>query len=123
VAAETYIIIAGLVSDPNIFNIKSGLIPGICPTLKMDSAKRVVLRLRSREFDNGSPQEIFRIFLQFLEAFGYDKAGQGNHFYHAEPPQPEPRQHFHITIDINYRNDTPDMDTVPFEFYKVNQKL
>jgi hypothetical protein len=89
----------------------------------MDSAKRVVLRLRSREFDNGSPQEIIRIFLEFLQSSGYDKASQGNHFYHTEPPQPEPRQHFHVTIDINYRNDTPDMDTLPFEFYKVNQEL
>ncbi|KAJ9368981.1 hypothetical protein DTO282E5_6313 [Paecilomyces variotii] len=89
----------------------------------MDAPKRVVLRLRSNEFDNGSPQEIVKISHKFLESSGYNKTGRDNHFVHAEPPQPEPRRHFHITLDINYRNNTPDMQTLPFEFFRVNKNL
>lgn len=89
----------------------------------MNSPKRVVLRLQSKEFDNGSPQEIIRIFFQFLEFSGYGRTTQDQHFIHAEPPQPEPRRHFHITIDINYRDIVSDVETLPFEFFRVNQKL
>lgn len=89
----------------------------------MDAPKRVVLRLRSNEFDNGSPREIVKISQKFLESSGYNKTGRDNHFVHAEPPQPEPRRHFHITLDINYRNNTPDMQTLPFEFFRVNKNL
>lgn len=74
---------------------------------------------------NGSPQEIIRIFWQFLEFSGYGQTTQDNHFVlvHTEPPQPEPRRHFHITIDINYRNTAPDLQIMPFEFFRVNRKL
>lgn len=87
--------------------------------------KRVVIRLRSKEFDNRKPDVITEIFHAFLESFGYgkDEISQTKHFVHYELPQNPPRGHFHIVLDMNYRQGIPDLDCVQFEVYKANCKM
>lgn len=87
--------------------------------------KRVVLRLRTSEFDNGKPGVIYEIAGAYLEFSGRSKEEitQDKHYVHWEPPQHDPRRHFHITIDMNYRIKTPDLETVRFEFVRGDRKL
>lgn len=87
--------------------------------------KRVVLRLRTSEFDNGKPDVIYEIAGAYLVFSGRSKEeiAQDKHYVHWEPPQHDPRGHFHITIDMNYRIKTPDLETVHFEFVRGDREL
>jgi hypothetical protein len=95
------------------------------PPLEIQS-KRVVLRLRTSEFDNGKPDVIYEIAGAYLEFSGRSReeiTQQDKHYVHWEPPQRDPRRYFHIAIDMDYRIKTPDLETVRFDFVRVNHEL
>ena len=87
--------------------------------------RRVVLRLRTSEFDNGKPDVIYEVAGAYLEFSGHTKEEikRDKHYIHWEPPQHDPRRHFHIIIDINYRIETPNLEMVRLDFAKADRKL
>ncbi|KAJ5952072.1 uncharacterized protein N7479_010485 [Penicillium vulpinum] len=94
-------------------------------TESYNEQKCVIIRLRSKEFDNGKPDVIIEIFHAFLEFFGYrnNDVLQDKHFVHYELPQIPPRRHFYVVLDMNYKKGIPDLDYIQFEVYKASCKL
>jgi hypothetical protein len=86
------------------------------PPLEIQS-KRVVLRLRTSEFDNEKPDVIYEIAGAYLEFSGRSKEEikQNKHYIHWEPPQHDSRRHFHVTIDMNYRIKTAKFTSIKAE--------
>lgn len=90
------------------------------PTIPM-SSKRVVLRLREKDFPNISPPELITCVQALLvykqlppeEAFG------NKHFWHFHPSNGKEDSRFHIVVDIDISGHSGSVPEVPHEIYRV----
>lgn len=82
-------------------------------------AKRIFLRARTSSADLAGLQDHDLVDL-FLTKAGSDKEDTGQHTRHFVHNQPREYEHFHIIIDMNYRQD-PDANVkgLVHEVYRI----
>lgn len=89
--------------------------------------KRVILRLQENNFPNMSYSDIVECVNCFLAFSGRlpEEIEQGRHFWHFQPPSPDPPQanpRFHIIIDIDKMEHSGPLDEqFPHEIYRVSR--
>lgn len=81
--------------------------------------KRIFLRARTSSADQAGLQDDNLVDL-FLTKAGFDNEDTGQHTRHFVHNQPREYEHFHIILDINYRQD-PDANVkeLVHEVYRV----
>ncbi len=82
-------------------------------------AKRIFLRARTSSADQAGLQDYDLVDL-FLTKAGFDKEDTGQHTRHFVHSQPREYKHFHIILDINYKQD-PDANIkeLVHEVYRI----
>lgn len=73
-------------------------------SLPTAAPKRIFLRARTSSADQAGLQDHDLVDL-FLTKAGSDKEDTGQHTRHFVHNQPRDYEHFHIILDINYRQD------------------
>ena len=81
--------------------------------------KRIFLRARTSSADQAGLQDHDLVDLFLIKA-GSDKEDTGQHTRHFVHNQPREYEHFHINLDINYRQD-PDANVkeLVHEVYRI----
>jgi hypothetical protein len=90
--------------------------------------KRVILRLRVGDFDDGASHfdEVYEAIKTYLVYAGHspNEAESKQHFVHMEPLQSldVPQTSFHVFLDMEKDlKDTPGLDALPHEIYRVKR--
>ena len=83
------------------------------------AAKRIFLRARTSSADQAGLQDHTLVNL-FLTKAGFDKEDTGQHTRHFVHNQPREYEHFHIILDMNYKQD-PDanVEKLIHEVYRI----